>query len=324
LWPSGDGLDAGSGKTGPGRETGIIGRLARSPLTRILLVGAAVAAAFPLAGEAQRAVERLGAADRRQVVAAGLLHLAVLFATSLCWRRSFGAFGSRIGGADACMRYGVGTFINAVAPARAGGVVRIGLFTRSLSGEHSVQRSGTALLAIASVRATAVTSMLAIASIFGAGPRWLLAAPAVVIVLTLFVRQRLRLLAANLSWRCTAELLSWATLAAACRCLSIVSALAAVGVPSPLAAGVVGWLGLELAALVPLAPGLAGVSAAGIVVAVTAHGVTSATAMAGGVAFYAAETVAGILFGAVATSVFLIRNTPLQHRTATASQPNPA
>jgi uncharacterized membrane protein YbhN (UPF0104 family) len=180
------------------------------------------------------------------------------------------------------------------------------------------------LLAIASVRAAAVTSMLAIASIFGVGPRWLLAAPAVVIVLTVCVRQRLQLLAANLSRRCTAELLGWATLAAGCRCLSIVCALAAVGVPSPLAAGVVGWLGLELAALVPLAPGLAGVGAAGIVVAVTAHGVASGTAMAGGVAFYAAEAVAGILFGAVATSVFLIRSAPLQHRTATASQPNPA
>lgn len=283
-----------------------------------------MAAAFPLAGEAQGAIERLRAAAPEQVVGAGLLHLAMLVATSLCWRRSFGAFGSQIGGADACMRYGVGTFINAVAPARAGGVVRIGLFTRSLSGEHSIQRSGTALLAIASVRATAVTSMLAIASAFGVGPRWLLAAPAVVVVLTVCARRRLRALTENLDWRCTTELLGWATLAAGCRCLSIVSALAAVGVPAPFAAGVVGWLGLELAALVPLAPGLAGVGAAGIAMAVTAHGVASATAVAGGVAFYAAEAAAGILFGAVATAVFLLRTTPLPHRSATASQPNPA
>jgi hypothetical protein len=102
----------------PRGETEIIGRLVRSPLTRILLIGAAAAAAFPLAGEAHGAVERLRAADPEQVVAAGLLHLAMLVASSLCWRRSYGAFGSRIGGADACMRYGVGTFINAVALAR--------------------------------------------------------------------------------------------------------------------------------------------------------------------------------------------------------------
>jgi uncharacterized membrane protein YbhN (UPF0104 family) len=293
-------------------------------LTRALLIGAAVAAAFPLAGEARGAIARLQSADPEQVVAAGLLHLAMLVASSLCWRRSFGAFGSRIGGADACMRYGVGTFINAVAPARAGGAIRIGLFTRSLTGARSVQRSGTALFAIASVRAAAVTSMLAIASIFGAGPRWLLAAPVIVIVSTVCVRRRLRALKDNLDWRCAAELMGWATLAAGCRCLSIVSALAAVGVPSAFAAGVVGWLGLEVAALIPLAPGLAGVGAAGIVMAVSAHGVASATAMAGGVAFYTAEAAAGILFGAVATAVFLARSTPLHHRTATASQPTPA
>jgi hypothetical protein len=271
-----------------------------------VLVAAALAAAFPLVTEAQDAILRLRAADPAQVVSAGLLHVAMLVASALCWRRSFGAFGSRIGGVDACVRYGVGTFLNAVAPARAGGAVRIGLFSRSLNGERSVQRSGTALLAIASVRVASVTALLAGTAAAGLAPRWLVAAPVVVVVPAVVVHGRLRPLRENLSSRCLATLFCWAALAAAFRCASIVVALAAVGVPSPLTAGLVGWLGLEPAALVPLAPGLAGVGGAAVAMAISARGVAPATAVAGGVAFYAAEAVAGIVFGALATGAFLV------------------
>jgi uncharacterized membrane protein YbhN (UPF0104 family) len=262
--------------------------------------------AFPVGHHAHEALARLRTADVRPVVAAGLLHVAMLIASSLCWRRAFGACGGRLGATDACVRYGVGTFLNAVTPARAGGAVRIGLFARSLSGERALQRAAVAVLGIGSVRAAAVAVVLAGAAVAGLAPRWLAAAPLVLVALALLARRRLETVRTQLQARDSAVLFAWAALAAACRCASIGAALMAVGVHSPLAAGVIGLIGLELSALIPLAPGLAGVGGAAVAVAIAAHGVPSATAFAGGVAFYVAEAAAGIAFGAAATAGFVL------------------
>jgi hypothetical protein len=231
----------------------------------------------------------------------------MLWASALCWRRAFAAFGGRIGGVDACVRYGVGTFLNAVAPARAGGAVRIGLFTRSLEGARVAQRSGTALLTIGALRIACVAVLLAGAAAAGLTPRPLLAGPAVVAVVGIVLRRRLRSAREQLDFRCLAALGGWAALAAVCRCASIGAALAAVGVESPVGAALIGLLGLELSGLVPIAPGLAGVGGAAVAVAIAAHGVPSATAIAGGVAFHVAEGAAGLAFGLVATAAFLLR-----------------
>jgi uncharacterized membrane protein YbhN (UPF0104 family) len=263
--------------------------------------------AFPVAQHAHEALARLRTADLRPLVAAALLHLAMLVASSLCWRRAFGACGGGLGATDACVRYGVGTFLNAVTPARAGGAVRIGLFARSLTGERALQRAAVAVLGIGSVRAAAVTLVLAGAALAGLAPRWLAAAPIVLTALVVLARRRFDAVRTQLRARDFAALLAWASLAAACRCASIGVTLMAVGVHSSLAAGVIGLIGLELSALVPLAPGLAGVGGAAVAVAVAAHGVPTATAFAGGVAFYVAEAAAGVAFGAAATAGFVLR-----------------
>lgn len=229
----------------------------------------------------------------------------MLVASALCWRRAFRACGSSVGYGDACVRYGVGTFLNAVTPARAGGVVRIGLFARSLEGEGALQRSGTALLGIGSGRGAAVTLLVAGAALAGLAPLWLVAAPVVLGVTAAVMHRRVGVARTHLGPADAATLFGWAALAAACRCASIGAALLAVGVSSPLSAAVIGLMGLELSALIPLAPGLAGVGGAAVAVAIAAHGVPSATALAGGVAFYVAEAGAGIGFGLVATAVFI-------------------
>jgi uncharacterized membrane protein YbhN (UPF0104 family) len=244
----------------------------------------------------------LRTADLRPVLAAALLHVAMLVASALCWRRAFRACGGSVGYTDACVRYGVGTFLNAVTPARAGGAVRIGLFARSLEGEGALQRSGIALLGIGSVRGAAVTLIVAGAALAGVAPRWLVVAPVVLGVAVAVTRRRV----AHLGRADALTLFGWAALAAACRCASIGAALLAVGVSSPVSAAVIGLIGLELSALIPLAPGLAGVGGAAVAVAIAAHGVPSATAVAGGVAFYVAEAGAGIGFGLVTTAVFIV------------------
>jgi uncharacterized membrane protein YbhN (UPF0104 family) len=266
-----------------------------------------VAAAFPLASEAHGAIGRVRSAEPAQIAAAALLHAAMLVASALCWRRAFAAFGGRVSATESCVRYGVGTFLNAIAPARAGGAVRIGLFTRSLSGARAAQRSGAALLAIGSVRIACVAMLLAGAASAGLAPRWLLATPPVVVAAGLIVQGRLRAVRQSLDGRCLAVLCGWGALAAVCRCASIGAALAAVGVASPVASALIGLLGLELSGLVPLAPGLAGVGGAAVAVAIATHGVPTPTAVAGGVAFHVAEGTAGIAFGLVTTAAFLLK-----------------
>jgi hypothetical protein len=87
---------------------------------------------------------------------------------------------------------------------------------------------------------------------------------------------------------------------------------------------VIGLIGLELSALIPLAPGLAGVGGAAVAVAIAAHGVPSTTAVAGGVAFYVAEAGAGIGFGLVTTAVFIVNGgTTWQRRSSERELPVP-
>jgi uncharacterized membrane protein YbhN (UPF0104 family) len=229
----------------------------------------------------------------------------MLVASPLCWRRAFRACGGTVGCADACVRYGVGTFLNTVTPARAGGAVRIGLFARSLQAERTVQRSAVAIMGIGSVRGAAVTLLVAGATLGGLAPRRLAAAPLVVAGTAIAARWRSESIRAHLGPRDAGVLFGWAALAAACRCGSIGAALLAVGVHSPATTAVIGLVGLELSALIPIAPGLAGVGGAAVAVAIAAHGVPSATAFAGGVAFYVVETAAGIAFGLVAIAVFI-------------------
>jgi hypothetical protein len=229
----------------------------------------------------------------------------MLVASAQCWRRAFTACGGTVGRADACVRYGVGTFLNAVTPARAGGAVRINLFARSLGGERTVRRSAVALIGIGSVRGAAVTLLVAAAAIGGIAPRWLMVAPAALAVVAMFTHRRFESVRTRLRPTDCAALLGWAALATVCRCASIGAALLAVGVQSPATAAVVGLVGLELSALIPLAPGLAGVGGASVAVAIAAHGTPSATAFAGGVAFYAAEGGAGVAFGVIATTAYI-------------------
>jgi uncharacterized membrane protein YbhN (UPF0104 family) len=271
----------------------------------VVLVAGAVA--WPLVVHAHDVFGRLRTADTRAVVVAALLHVAMLIASSLCWRRAFGVCGGRVGLADACVRYGVGTFLNAVTPARAGGAVRIGLFARSLDGERAVRRSAVALASIGAMRGLATTLLVAGAALAGLAPRWLAAAPIVLLAAAAATRNRFQPLRQRLSAREAAGLFCWAGLAATCRCTSIGAALFAVGVSSPVTAAVVGLVGLELSSLVPLAPGLAGVGGAAVAVAIAAHGVPSATAFAGGLAFSVAEGAAGVAFGLVATAAFVLR-----------------
>jgi uncharacterized membrane protein YbhN (UPF0104 family) len=282
------------------------------------------AAAWPLVAHARDAFGLLRTADPGSIVAAGVLHVAMLVASALCWRRGFGACGGSVGCIDASLRYGVGTFLNAVTPARAGCAVRIGLFARSLDGERAMQRTTVALIAIGSMRGAVLAVLVAVAAIGGILPVWLGAAPFALAGVAALARRRLKDLRTHLGACDAAAVFGWAALAAACRWASVAAALLAVGVRSPVIAGLIGLVGLELSAFIPLAPGLAGVGGAAVAVAIAGHGVPSATAIAGGVAFYVAEAGAGVAFGLFTTTAFLLHSgTPWRSGSADGDVPVP-
>src|SRR5262249_33439574 len=102
-----------------------------------------------------------------------------------------------------------------------------------------------------------------------------------------------------------AALFGWAALASVCRCGSIGAALVAVGVHSPVTAALIGLGGLELSALVPLAPGPARVCGAAVAGPMAPRRGPSGPALAGGLSFYVAEAGAGVAFGLISTAAFI-------------------
>ncbi|MGI8973455.1 MAG: lysylphosphatidylglycerol synthase domain-containing protein [Gaiella sp.] len=79
---------------------------------------------------------------------------------------------------------------------------------------------------------------------------------------------------------------------------AVTAIAAAFGVERPLAAALVVVPAIELAAVLPVTPGNAGVASAAVAFALGAHGVEATTALAAGIAFGATEMLASIAVGA--------------------------
>src|SRR5918997_4823776 len=104
-----------------------------------LLLVAALAPPHVLGDRVATALSGLGAADPRWLWLGGACFFGVLAASGCAWRcalRPCGGEGMGVG--DATARYGAGSLVNALAPAGAGGAVRIALFFRTPPGPRGV------------------------------------------------------------------------------------------------------------------------------------------------------------------------------------------
>ena len=82
------------------------------------------------------------------------------------------------------------------------------------------------------------------------------------------------------------------------------SALAlAFGVERPLAAGLLAVAAIELAAILPISLGGAGMAGGALAFAFTAHGVATGVAVSAGIAFAAAETATAVVVGGLGAAV---------------------
>lgn len=258
------------------------------------------------------AVHGLGAAEPVWLWVAGVAFAATHLIGALAWRSALGACGTQVGRRDAAARYGVGSGLNAVAPAHLGSAVRVALFARVVEGEGGLWRVGGVAAAVGAVRAVWLASVISVATALGAVPAWplgCLVAAGVVAGSVAVGSQRVRnggrmshvLDAFRELGRRPRSLLAIVTLTGAGMAVKLAAAAAvaaALGIDQPLLAAVVLVPAVELAAVLPLTPGNVGVASAAVAVAVATTGVDAPTALGAGIAFGAVETLAAVAVGA--------------------------
>ncbi|MBA3348335.1 MAG: flippase-like domain-containing protein, partial [Actinobacteria bacterium] len=242
---------------------------------------------------------------------------AISFATALvasgcAWRSALGRCGGELGRADASARYGVGSLVNAVAPAKLGSAVRFALYSRALPGDGKLWTTGGVAASIGAARSIWLAVLLAFAAGSGVLPAWPLAVVAAVLAIVVAVAYVSRdsrpsarvahvLDAFRALGRCpraAAQLIGWVGLAAAGRVGAATAIAAAFGIEQPLLAALLVVPALDLAGILPLTPGNIGIASAAVGFALHAHGATSGVAMSAGIAFAAVETVTSLAFGA--------------------------
>jgi uncharacterized membrane protein YbhN (UPF0104 family) len=298
----------------------------------------AVAFATPqlLGRNVGQAFGRLDDASRAWLLFAGLAFLAMLTCTAAAWWSALRACGARVGLGHVLACYGTGSLVNTLLPLRIGDAVRIGLFARTLPNDGRLWLAGGAFGAIGAARALALVVVVLAAGATGSLAVWPAACTAAVafagIAAAVSVRNRRpsgragHLLAAFRALarrpRAAVALCLWIGTATAARVAAAAAASAAVGIGQPLSAALVVVLALDLAGTLPLTPGNLGVTSGAVALALQSRGIGMTTALTSGLAFHAAETAIGLLFGvcgALALAPETLRRTVLRLAVAGAS-----
>jgi uncharacterized membrane protein YbhN (UPF0104 family) len=243
-----------------------------------------------------------------------------LVASASAWRASLALCGGRLTRSDATARYGVGSLVNSLSPARIGEAVRIALFARTLEGEDRGWRMGGVFAVITAVRCLVFAVVVVCGAAAGALPLWpvvilaaLVGAAAAVAVATRNRTPRTHVAHLLDAFRSIgrspaagARIAGWTVVATSARFGAAIAIAAALGVHSPLGAALIIVPTLDLAGLLPLSGNL-GITSGAVAMALQAHGVGVAQALATGLAFHAVETGAGITFGAAGTLLLFAR-----------------
>ncbi len=282
--------------------------IAPALLAAVLL---ALRAAPDVAATLRQALESAEQARPLWLVAAAAGFTGGLVASAGAWRSAIRACGGRTGIVDACARYGVGSLVNSLTPARIGDAVRVGAYSRLLPGEHPFWAAGGAWAAI-SVAQLGWFALVASAAALVAGQSPLPAAAlgaamavSALLMATLGRRVALRrlaeLLAVVRSMRAqpalARTLLAWTGAATLLRLGAAVSVALAFALPSPLVAALLTAAVIGIVSGFPLTPGNVGVTSGAIALALHGEGVALPTAIAAGVAYHAVETAVGLSFG---------------------------
>ena len=277
-----------------------------------------------LAAEVRRGLrsgfDGIALADGRWLVVTGLLLAGALTGSALAWRAALRACGTRCSCVDAVARYSVGSLANAVLPARVGGVIRIALFSRLVHAEGAVWTTGGTAAVAGIVRSLWLGVLVALASTTGVLPRW----PAYVLVAVgclgiavarAALRTRFRARAAHVldafgalyaRPRAAATVTLSIGFSIAARVAAASTLALAFGVERPLAAGVLVVGAIELAAILPISPGGAGMTGGAVAFALTAHGASGAVALSAGIALAGIETATTVVVGGLGAAALTL------------------
>jgi uncharacterized membrane protein YbhN (UPF0104 family) len=277
----------------------------------LLVLLAAVATPQLLGARVAAALDAVGAADAKWLWLAGVGFAVSVAAAAGSWRCAIGLCGGRISVPDACARYGAGSLVNTFVPARAGDVLRIGLFARVFPDKTRLWTTGSAFAALGAARAVVLGGLVVAGALAGVVPLWplLIALALVAAAVAVAVNARNRQAESRVSHLLDAfralgrqpsgafRLTAWLGLSTLGRLAAATAIGAALGIHQPLAAAVVIIPALDIAGLLPLTPGNFGITSGAIAMALQAHGMSFTNGLAAGIAFHAVETAVGLMFG---------------------------
>ena len=278
------------------------------------LIGVVALASPGLLGDRLReALAGVREADARWLWVAALSLAAMHACGGFAWSAALRACGSRHRHGDVVVRYGIGSGVAAIAPAHLGSAARVALLSRIVEGRGSVWRIGGAAAAVAAVRSMWVAALVVLAAAQGAFPLWpllvlggglALAAGVAIISRRVNLGSRVAHLLdpfreLGRSPRRLAAVAGFTCLTLGAKVAAAGAAAVAVGIDNPFGAAVLIVLAVELAGILPLTPGNAGVASAAVAFTLHAQGVPTDLAVTVGVAFAAVELMAALGVGAL-------------------------
>jgi uncharacterized membrane protein YbhN (UPF0104 family) len=288
----------------------------RQILASILaLAGLAGLAMSPhlLGGRVSAGLSELADADRGWLLAAAAAFVGAFGCTVASWRAGFAAAGARIAPRTAAAGLGLGSLVNAFAPAKLGDAVKIGICSRSLRTPGRLWTAGGVYAALAAARSLTLALLVVVASLTGAVPLWPVFALCAVVgalcavgFLSGRVRRHPRIAqvldgfaALERSPRAVATVLAWTTAMVACRLAATVAVAAALGLPHAFLAALVILPALDVASAFPITPGSIGIGSGAVAVALAGRGIAMPQALGTGFAMQAIETLVSIGTGAL-------------------------
>jgi len=272
----------------------------------LLALVAAVATPQLLGRRVAAALDTLGTADAKLLWIAGIGFAVSVVTAAGAWRSAIGLCGGRLGLTEACARYGAGSLVNTLVPARAGDALRVALFSRAVPHGEKLRTTGGAFAAMAASRGLVLGGLVVGGAVAGVVPVWPLLVAAAVVGAALAAGVVARKTSTHLldAFRAlgddpaaAARLIGWLSVQLAGRLAAAIAVGAALGIRHPVASAVVVILALDVAGLVPITPGNIGVAQGAVALALHQQGISASSALAVGIAFHAVETAVGLMFG---------------------------
>jgi uncharacterized membrane protein YbhN (UPF0104 family) len=291
--------------------------LALSAAGALALAGLAVAS--HAGGQLAPAMGVLGDASRPWLALAAASFLLAFFCTVGAWLAALRSASAELCPRQAAARLGIGSMVNAFAPAKLGDAVKIALCSRAIDSPERLWKTGGAYAALTATRSLTLASLVVAASATRAMPLWpvfVLVGGAAVVAVAAAWSSRLRShhrLAALLGGitalvrepRRLAAVVGWTAAMQLSRIAGTIAVALAFGLPHPVLAALVILPALDVAGAIPLTPGSIGIGSGAVVVVLASRGIGMTQALAVGLAIQAVETVVSVSCGSVGLAYLL-------------------